>query len=237
MSSSQVSGRTVPSVAANTSLMAPWATRDGAQVGLTSLEAMVAAGYGFHATVGAFSTPIVGGGAGTVLDLDQPEFLLSVPSGTAIKIIRAHIQLQTPLLATDADESEAILVVDRTAAWAADGTSTAETLFNMRTDNPVSSTCTAASAFTADMTSTLAADPVLGIELARSVITGDVNGTPGFAALLTKHELLYEPKVPLIVVGPAMVLGYWGGTVATSGYGQIQFIEYPAAFAGLISST
>ncbi|PKH44706.1 hypothetical protein KKB3_01593, partial [Dehalococcoides mccartyi] len=43
-------------------------------------------------------------------------------------------------------------------------------------DAPSSSSCTCKSAFTADTT-----DPVLGVELARKVIVGDMNGTPANA--------------------------------------------------------
>jgi hypothetical protein len=70
----------------------------------------------------------------------------------------------------------------------------------------------------------MTAEPTLGIELARSVTVGDVQGTPA-TALMTKHELLYEPVAPALIVGPASLIGYWGGTVATPGFAQIQWVE------------
>lgn len=202
-------------------------TKDGSIFAADHRLAAVMDGRGFHVSIGAFSTPITGGGAGTVLDLDQPEGVISVPSGTAIMPIRIHVQCQVPLLATDADESEILIAVDRTAAWNADGTNTAETAFNMRTDNPRSSNCSCASAFTADMTATTGADPVLGIELAHAVITGDVQGTPA-NALWTPLVSLYEPQTPPILVGPCALYVYWGGTVATTGFAQIQWLEFPS---------
>lgn len=202
----------------------PWALPDGGSVSVPWQQAYINAGYGFHVTVGAFSTPITGGGAGTVLDADQPEFVISVPSGTRIIPVRFHVQCQLPLIATDADESEILIAVDRTAAWDAVGTSTAETVFGMKTDNTVSSLCTVASAFTGNMTGA----PTLGIELARAVAIGDVQGTAANANW-GHLELLYEPKFAPVIVGPAMVVGYWGGTVATPGFAQMQWLEFPAA--------
>jgi len=200
--------------------VAPRSLRDGTLAGVDWRLIKIMEGRGFHVTIGAFSTPIVGGGDGTVLDIDQPEGVISVPEGTAIIPIRIDVQCQTPLLATDADESEILIAVDRASANAGDGTATAETVSNMRTDNPRTSSCTCTSAYTADTT-----DPVLGIELARSVITGDVQGT---AATIWwgKLRCLYEPIAPPILMGPCGIYIYWGGTVATSGFAQVQWLEF-----------
>jgi hypothetical protein len=176
----------------------------------------------FQVDVGAFSTPIVGGGNGTIIDQDQPEAFISVPSGTTIFLNRVAVQCQTPLLATDADEAEILVAVDRAAATTIGTAQTTETALNMRTDNKRSSNCSCYSAATANIT-----NPTLGIELARKVITGDINGTPA-NALWGELDLVYEPKVKPIIVGPAAVYVYWGGTVATSGFAQIQWVEVPS---------
>jgi len=63
------------------------------------------------------------------------------------------------------------------------------------------------------------------MELARTVLTGDVQGTAA-NALWGKLDLLYEPLTSPIITGPAMLLVYWGGTVATTGFAQIEWIEY-----------
>lgn len=191
------------------------------------LHAFIARGYGWHVTIGAFSTGITGGGAGTVLDLDQPEGVISVPSGTTLIPIRISAQCHVPLLATDADESEILVAVDRAAAWAADGTSTAETAFNMRSDITSGCEASCASAFTADMTATTGADPVLGMELARACVTGDVQGTAA-NGMWTPLSLLYEPVRPPFLIGPCAIYLYWGGTVATPGYAQAQFLCVPS---------
>ena len=177
----------------------------------------------FQVDVGAFSTPITGGGNGTIIDADQPEGLISVPAGTTIILNRVAVQCQTPLIATDADEAEILVVVDKDVAYALTGTATSETPLALRTDQKRASGCTARSAFTADIT----AAPTADIELARKVITGDVNGTAA-NALWGVLDLAYEPKVPPIIVGPAQVVVYWGGTVAVTGFAQIQWAEVPS---------
>jgi len=174
----------------------------------------------FQVDVGDFSTPIVGGGNGTILDADQPEYAMAVPTGTTIILNRVAVQCQTPLLATDADEAEILVIIDKDIAYAGTGTATAETPLSIRTDQKRTSACTCKSAFTADIT----VAPTADIELARKVITGDVNGT-AVNALWGVLDLTYEPKIPPIVVGPATVCVYWGGTVATSGFAQIQWTE------------
>ena len=37
-----------------------------------AIDLLIAAGHGHHVTIGALTTPIVGGGAGTTLLIDQP---------------------------------------------------------------------------------------------------------------------------------------------------------------------
>lgn len=204
-----------------TGFVAAGGTRRGDMFTADWKQRMILEGRAYMVNVGALSTPIVGGGAGTVLDLDQPEFIISVPSGTSLIPLRVAIQCQPPLIAADNDEIEALIAVDRTAACAGDGTATAETPFNLRTDNPRASACTATSAYTADVT-----DPVLGIELARVVKVADVQGTAANAKF-DALDLVYEPTCPPVIVGPAMLVGYWGGTVATSGFAEVAWIEVP----------
>lgn len=197
-----------------------------------STIAGIVRGMGRHVTVGAFSTGIVGGGAGTVLDLDQPELVVGVPAGYAIRPLRVSAQLQVALVAADNDENEILLAVDSLGLWSGDGTFTAEEPSNLRTDFPKGSACRVGSAFTADMTTTpksgaAAADPVLDIELARAVETFDIHST-GVGILLKRLDLLYEPASPPLIVGPATLLLYFGGTVANvGGFAQASWLEGP----------
>jgi hypothetical protein len=192
------------------------------------IQAAILEGYGFIANIGALSTPVVGGGNGTIVDLDQPEFGMIIPDGKTIIPIRLAIQLTTPLLATDADEAEALAFVDTTAATVAaalDGTwANTITPKNMRIalTNRNSSTCTVKSVCSVDTT-----DPTESIDLIHAVILGDVQGTAA-NGLWTKNELLYEPKNPPMIVGPASLFAYWGGTVAVNGFMQFFWIELPS---------
>jgi len=185
----------------------------------------VMAGRGHMINVGAFSTPITGGGDGTVVDQDQPEFVISAPSGTTIIPLRIEVTCQTPLINADSDEAEIIVAVDQDNAYAGDGTATSETIYNMNTLNTTNpSACTAISAATADIT-----DPVLDLELMHKVIVGDVQGTAA-NALWGELYGLYEPAAPPILNGPCMICGYWGGTVATTGFAVVQWLEYPTTW-------
>lgn len=200
-----------------------WGLASGAKPVVDELYQLVAAGYGYHVTVGTFTTPIAGGGGdGTIIDADRPELSISVPSGTAIMPVRIMVQLELPADA-DAKVEEILIAADRTAvSTASSSTGTAETIFNMRTDNPRTSGCTVISAGTSNM----ATAPTLGLELARkqmvvNVVTADI--TQGI------FDLVYEPKIPPILVGPCALYVYFGGdTTVPSGFIQAQWVEMPA---------
>lgn len=200
--------------------------RDGSVSVVDFKQAMLLAGKAYHVSVGAFSTPVAGGGAAAIIDIDRPRVAVAVPSGTSILPTRVSVQCQTPLLATDADESEILVAVDRSVAAVA-GTSTAKTPVNLliKATNPASSLATVSSIHTAD----LSVVPVLDVELARRVITGDMNGTPA-NALWGLLDLDYVPLTLPVITGPATLLVYWGGTVATTGFAQVQWIELASTF-------
>jgi len=200
-----------------------WGITSGAPVLGDELQQLVNAGYGYHVTVGAFTTPIVGGGGdGTIIDADRPELSISVPSGTAIIPLRISVQLELPADA-DAKVEEILIAADRTAAsTSSSSTGTAETIFNMRTDNARSSGCTVISAGTSNMGTA----PTLGLELARKQMKVNVL-TDGITQGVV--DLTYEPKVPPIIVGPAAVYVYFGGdTTVPSGFIQAEWVEMPA---------
>lgn len=189
--------------------------------------ALVARGYGWHFDVGGFAsgtdTAITGGGAGTIMDLDQPEFGISVPSGYVCVPLAFDIQVRPGLQTTDSHVTDILVAVDRTAAYAGDGTVTSETPLNMRTSVTSGCPLTCFSAATADIT-----DPVLGIELIRATKLTDVQGT---AATVNLMDLVvsYRPDVPPFVVGPAAIYGYWGGSIAAVGYAQLSFLAFSSS--------
>lgn len=201
----------------------------GSACNVPEVSHMIAQGMGRHVTVGAFSTGIVGGGAGTILDLDQPELVIGVPAGYCMRPIRMSAQVQVGLFAADNDESEILFAVDSLGLWSGDGTYTFEEPSNMRTDLVKGSACRVGSAFTADMTTTqpgiTPADPILDIELARSVETSDLFST-GTGILIKRLDLTYEPLNAPYLVGPCSLLAYFGGTIATiGGFVQVAWVE------------
>lgn len=192
-------------------------------------QALVARGYGWNVTVGTLSTGIVGGGNGTVLDLDQPEFGLSVPSGTCLIPLSFNIVCNIGLQTTDSHVSEILVTVDRAAAWAGDGTFTAETPLGLRTNITSGCPITCFSAATADIT-----DPVHHFDLARKELFTDVQGTAA-TVNVTEFRLDYEPTNPPFLIGPCAVYGYWGGSIAVTGYAQLAFLAIPSTLVSALA--
>ncbi len=199
------------------------ALRDGTLTMAGFIQALILEGRGFQALEGAFSTPAAGGGAAAVIDADRPNFTLGVPSGTTIMPFRIHVQCHTPLLATDADESEIVIGVfvgTKITVAAA----TAVTKYNLKTDSGITSACDAEKTHSTN----IATSPTMEMELAHAVVVGDMNGTPA-NALWGQLECLYEPLAVPVLVGPCTLLVYHGGTVATTGYTQCCWVELPTA--------
>lgn len=207
-------------------------------MGLPSIAELIERGFGRSMTVGAFSTGIVGGGNGTILDLDQPEFVVGVPAGTFIMPIYVEIVVQGGISTADSDETEALLAADVLGYYAVEPTptgaavtNTPELPVNMRTGLGRGSACKCASGFVVDMTTRnivgTDADPVLDMELARVVETADQAGTAANVAY-RNIKLIYAPLHPPIITGPATLCGYWGGTIATvGGFAVVQWVEGP----------
>lgn len=185
-------------------------------------DRFVSLGYGGHVVIGSFSTPITGGGAGTILDQDQPEGVISTSAGYTLIPLRITVQCHVPLLASDADECEILVAADTQASYSlGSGTMPPEPVFNMNGGRQGPAGVMAASAGSGNIT-----NPTLDLELDRSVITGDVQGTPA-SALWTPLGLLYEPVVPPRIKGPCAIYIYFGGTVAVTGFAQASFLCVP----------
>ena len=186
-------------------------------------EAMIARGFGWHVDIGAFSTPITGGGAGTILDQDQPEGVIGVPTGWVLVPLRILVACQVPLLAADSDESEILIAADRLANYAVGGgTVVTETPSNMRTNVTSGCPLTTVSAASGDIT-----NPTLGIELGHAVIIGESGSDVG--RNWTDLALKYEPLTPPFIVGPSALYVYFGGTVATTGFVNMDFLAIPSS--------
>lgn len=170
----------------------------------------------FYAKVGEFTTPIVGGGNGTIIDLDQPEFAISIPSGITVQPIRFSAQIQLPLIALDDDESEILVWADTGKAWTLDGTwANTLTPANLKTIGGTTSRCTVKSVCSADTTE---GTPVV-VELARAVYVAEIEGA-GATSHWKRMDFLYEPDPAPLLVGPCTIIVNYGGTVATYAFVQ-----------------
>lgn len=191
--------------------------------------ALISRGYGWNVTVGTLSTGITGGGAGTTIALAKPEFGLSVPTGYCLIPLDFRIQARIGLQTTDSHTSEILIAVDRAAAWAGDGTVTSETPLNLRTNTTGTCPLTCFSAATANITS-----PTLSFELARKEALTDVQGTAATVNVY-QFDLLYEPKNPPLIIGPACVYGYWGGSIAVVGFAQLNFLAIASTLVSALA--
>lgn len=194
----------------------------GAALAADWRQALIARGCGWLVDVGTLTTPIVGGGNGTVLDLEQPELAINVPAGVAMVPLRIAVECQLGLQTTDSHESEIWIGFDRTQVQTA-GTSTAEVPANLRSDLTTACPFTAYSAYTADGI----AAPVI-TTLARKQGLTDLQG---IATTLNVYQfdLLYEPHCPPMIIGPAHIAVYWGGDIAVSGFAQAAVLAFPAS--------
>ena len=137
--------------------------RDGSISAESFKQVCVMAGLGFHVTAAAFSTGTIGG---TIFDIDEPQFVLSIPKNTTIMPTRIAVQVQGGAPA-DGEEVEILVAVDQDAAAVATGVAltvafTEATIYNMNTLYGNSSACLALDDSTDSLT-----DPVMDIELAR----------------------------------------------------------------------
>ncbi len=203
---------------------------DGALVTQNWIEAAISRGFGWHIEVGSFTTPIRGGGALDVFDANQPELVIDVPTGKTLVPLRIEIVLEMPLLAADDDEVESLIVVDQGALSAATDTNgVVEIPWNMRT-LAAGIEGSAGVNIVSEITSDLTADPALDLELSHKSRVADVVLSASVAnAFWTDYHHIYEPRHPLLIVGQSTLVVYWGGTVATSGYLQMDFLVIPTA--------
>lgn len=199
------------------------ALRDGSLIQADWKQAGIMAGYGFHANLSSFTTGDTGGGVGaTVIEVDGPELMVSIPNGTCILPIRVGVHVQHGTVSTQ-EEAEILIAVDQDTSWILannEGNPTQTPIYNMNTLCGRSSRCLCLTA----VTSTLTAQPALDIELARKVVEFDVL-TSGTTAM--DFDLVYEPKNPPVINGPAKLLVYFGGDNAcASGFVDAQWLEF-----------
>lgn len=201
---------------------------DGALANQDWIDALIARGYGWHISVGSFTSPVVGGGNGTVLTADEPELVIDIPAGKTLVPLRFEITLETPLIAADDNEVESLIAVDQGAISGADaGNGTVELQWNMRTGAAGLAAGGGVNVVSA-VTSSLSGAPTLDLELSHKSQIVDIQGTAA-NALWGDFMHVYEPKWPLLISGLATLVVYFGGTVATSGYISADYLVFDTA--------
>lgn len=223
-----------PTLAADGSMRAVRGLRTG-EMGVAELIDMwIAEGRVFEVTVGGIAAGgdvalITGGGAGTTVDQDQPEFGVSVPAGTILVPLQIDIACIADLDA-NAEVGHVIVSYDKAAAWVGDGTVTTETPVNIITGGGVSSVASAFSAATADIT-----DPTVSGILVHRAISASEFVSNGTATNLTNGLTVAlgaswsaKRDIPVFIEGPGAFYGYWGGTAAVTGTARVVWAEIPA---------
>lgn len=196
-----------------------------------AIDLLIATGHGHHVSVGALTTPIQGGGAGTNIAIDQPQGLLGIGSNQCLIPIRIKVEVEVGLVAADSEVDEILIGVDTGNSPDGVNETTAfnEDVFNMRLDLGKSKIAEI-QAWSA-ITSALTTAPTIDMELDRAQQFRELGTDVGLNH--TQLELLYEPKHPPLLVGGAegiSLMVYWGGTVAVFGYAQIQACVFPSGW-------
>jgi len=203
---------------------------DGSIVTKDSFQAMIDEGRAFAFNVGTLVTKATGSGVGTVLDPNQPDFMVSVPTGTSIwtKSVRISAFQLSPI--GTGDVIDVLVGIDRDEAINAGtpGTGTDETVVNLNTKSSKTTSCTVKSQFTVDTGSA-----TLDLELAhvtRTAVEYTVGSGTGILQGQNSEgiDMVYEPLKPVKIVGPGKLLGYWGGTNVVFAYAQVEWYELTA---------
>jgi hypothetical protein len=207
---------TLPGVP-NGAYIAARSTRDGSLFVEDWKQSMILAGYGYHFDHGTLTTPIVGGGNGTILDIDEPEGFIAVPTGMSIIPLRLSIQCEL-VSPADHEVQEIWVYADKGVEAVTGAVYTAKVPYNMRLSSARAASCVCGGGVTTAFTTA----PVADIQLARKQVVDDFT-TSGHVSEI--FELIYEPLHPPIIDGPCILCWSWGGTQAMSGYFQMDFIE------------
>ena len=136
-------------------------------------QALISRGFGWMTDVGGGTTPIVGGGAGTVFDAQKPELIIDVPTNTTMCVLSASVVLEMPVDAADGVVAEAEIGFDRTnVSGATANNGTVETPINMRSDAVGGCPCSVVSAITTNITAPTVSQIFDRIQMEKEIVTG-----------------------------------------------------------------
>jgi len=197
---------------------------------------LIAAGlaWGVHVgslTASAAEIPVVGGGAGTVIDSAQPELIIGVDAGYTLIPMEAHVSIYAHPV-DDKGINSILLFADRTSApqVAPSASSTAATPYNLL-DGSTSFPGRARQAISGDLTVAPIMDELLDYVAVQSAYTL-VAASGGSAAATLGVKMDYMPQAPSLVRGPCQVVLCYGATNASgaSGMGVIKVAVVPNSY-------
>jgi hypothetical protein len=195
----------------NNTRLAATGTRDGALYTCPYVLNMALEGRVFHVSHGTVTTPITF----IAYDADRPDLGIDVPTGTTIIPVRILVYLED-MAGTD---NEIIVEANRNLLGAS--TSTALTIYNVRTDAPMATGCSAYGTYTANATAVTVAS-----EFWRA---GDPIAQAAGSPLKTFLWNL-EDGTPQVLVGPASIsLHVSATTTQAAGFVKASWIELPSS--------
>ena len=206
-------------------------TKDGSIFMADWKQGMILEGRGFMVNLGSFSGPVTGGGSGGLtIESGAPEFVIGIPTNTSILPLRISVELSSvqDTTFTDDDELDILLAVDQDKdnGSSSGSSGTAPSIYNMNTLHNRPSGCWANQQYTATMTA-----PVLDLELAHVTKIMELHTSTTTGGVEWRGvEMLYEPDTLIVVNGPAMFIGYFGGTRAQVGFACVQWLELPTSY-------
>ena len=173
-------------------------------------------------------TRVTGGGAGTTVDLDEPEIVIGCAAGYFLIPVEVHV---SGVLDQDANAElgEILVTMDRTQVPAG-VTGTAGTMYNMLDGGeaypggPVYHTVTV-------VTTNPTNEDIIAIEtVSSSEFVSNGAATNLTNGVVTKLQLDWAASFPQYVAGPCSLLVYWGGTAAVTALATVVVGIVPASW-------
>ena len=181
-------------------------------------------------TAGAAPGLITGGGAGTTIDSDQPEFIIGV--GAAYYLIPIEVKVSCVVdLDANAEIGEILLFADRTQAPPAAATGTPGDVVPVnQLDGAGDFPGDAWGGVTTDIT-----DPVMSELLDHVTVSASEFVSNGTATNLTNGIVIpmrmdWKSQHPLLLAGPCSLVMFYGGTAAVTGMASVVVGAVPTSW-------
>lgn len=190
-------------------------------------QQLILAGRVWSAKVGGVTAsadilPVVGGGVGTTIDIDQPELVIGVPAGYYMICVEAMCAVYN--IPQSAGITNIVLFADRTATCADTGVSSTITVPVNLLDGGPTFPGTCFTAGSANIAATPVCDELLDYE------TMDTAGIAASGQSTMSLKMDYKPEAPSILKGPCQVVLCFGGIQATSGMGVVKVAVVPESY-------